>query len=187
MRICGGKARGILLKTLPLDQLRPATDMLRLSIFNSLGNDLSGLRFLDLFAGSGAYGLEAISRGASSGLFVELHAKLAKIIADNLMAVTKSAKADVSAFEVRQTDALRFAPSAESFDVVFCDPPYDMIEANFVALGALARQALKMQGLFLMEFPRELGLQAPAGFLLLKRLGGKDPRAPNIAVMQRIS
>ena len=71
MRITGGLARSIPLILPKGDAVRPATDALRQAVFSSLAARVAGARFLDLFAGSGAYGLEALSRGASSGVFVE--------------------------------------------------------------------------------------------------------------------
>ena len=70
MRICGGAARGITLRVPKGDLVRPATDGMRQSLFSSLGARVPDARVLDLFAGSGAYGLEAVSRGARAGMFV---------------------------------------------------------------------------------------------------------------------
>ena len=95
MRITGGLARSIQLKTLDLPELRPATDQIRQALFNSIEatvGPLEGLRFLDLFAGSGAYGLEAFSRGAAGGMFVERHPKLKVVLEQNLAAVAKYIK-----------------------------------------------------------------------------------------------
>src|SRR5258708_32993696 len=77
MRISGGIARGITLATPKGDATRPATDGMRQAVFSSLGASVVGARFLDLFAGSGAYGLEALSPGAASGVFVEQSPKAA--------------------------------------------------------------------------------------------------------------
>ena len=90
MRITGGQARGIPL-TLPKgDAVRPATDALRQAVFSSLAARVPGVRFLDLFAGSGAYGLEALSRGDSGAVFVEKDARTAGFIRGNIAAVCKS-------------------------------------------------------------------------------------------------
>src|SRR6186713_1475308 len=90
MRISGGGARGITLAVPKGDAVRPATDGMRQSVFSSLGARVTGARFLDLFAGSGGYGLEALSRGAAGGVFVEQNARTAGFIRDNLTAVCKS-------------------------------------------------------------------------------------------------
>lgn len=200
MRITGGAARSIQLKTLDLPQLRPATDQIRQAIFNSIGEYVVNARFLDLFAGSGAYGLEAFSRGASGGIFVEKDPKLKKIIEANLAAVAKSAQRHPNDCKIRSTDALKFSISkdieniknneniedSEKFDIVFCDPPYALIQENFLTLSQIAFTALKKQGLWLMEHPAGLNLPLPQGFQLLKTLGGKGFHTPNIAIYQKI-
>src|SRR3954462_8903224 len=104
MRISGGVARGIQLVTPKGDATRPATDGMRQGVFSSLGAAVVGARFLDLFAGSGAYGLEAISRGAAGGVFVEQNGKAAGCVRQNLVAVCKSAGREVRDYSVLQTD-----------------------------------------------------------------------------------
>src|SRR3954454_24471036 len=90
MRISGGAARGITLVTPKGDAVRPATDGMRQAVFSSLGARVAGARFLDLFAGSGAYGLEALSRGAIAGTFVEQNGKAVACLRQNIAAVCKS-------------------------------------------------------------------------------------------------
>lgn len=189
MRITGGIARSIQLKTLDLPELRPATDVMRQAIFNSLAASIPGCRFLDLFAGCGAVGLEAASRGAVSGVFVERHPKLAAIIKDNLMAVCKSmgiSPADREKnFHIHQADVFKFRSIGNSFDIIFCDPPYAIIEGNEKAMFDIAARALKPNGLFLWEHPAEVPLAASEGFALIKTLGGKGLRTPNVGVFRK--
>ena len=90
MRISGGGARGIPLRVPKGDAVRPATDALRQAIFSSLAQRVPGARFLDLFAGSGAYGLEALSRGAVGGVFVENNFQALGCLRQNVAAVCKS-------------------------------------------------------------------------------------------------
>jgi 16S rRNA (guanine966-N2)-methyltransferase len=90
MRIAGGLARGIVLKSVKNDRLRPPTGYLREAIFSSFGDCVVGSRFLDLFAGTGSYELEALSRGANSGVFVESNREVAVAIEENLAAVCRS-------------------------------------------------------------------------------------------------
>jgi 16S rRNA (guanine966-N2)-methyltransferase len=90
VRISGGRARGIPLVVPRGDAVRPATDGLRQAVFSSLAARVAGAHFWDLFAGSGAYGLEALSRGAVSGLFVEQDRRAAECLRKNLAAVTRS-------------------------------------------------------------------------------------------------
>ncbi|PWU06051.1 MAG: methyltransferase, partial [Verrucomicrobia bacterium] len=84
MKITGGLAKGIPIKSSTKSTLRPATDYLRQAIFSSLGNLVENASFLDLFAGTGAYGLEAWSRGASGGLFVEKDRLFIPILQSNI-------------------------------------------------------------------------------------------------------
>jgi 16S rRNA (guanine966-N2)-methyltransferase len=92
MRISGGKARGIPLRAAKAPELRPATEANRERLFSSLGQQIQNARVLDLFAGTGSYGLEALSRGAAEAYFVEKNRKITKDLKDNLSKVLKSAE-----------------------------------------------------------------------------------------------
>src|ERR1700754_1237317 len=120
IRIIGGEWKRTPLPVLDLDGLRPTPDRVRETLFNWLGQDLSGQRCLDMFAGSGALGFEAASRGAARVLMVERNARAA----GQLRAI--QAKLGALAVEVAEADALRLAASLApgSFDVVFRDPPF---------------------------------------------------------------
>src|SRR6266545_2185063 len=129
MRISGGAARGIPLVVPKGDAVRPATDGMRQAVFSSLGARVVDARFLDLFAGSGAYGLEALSRGAAGGVFVEQNAKAAACVRQNILAVCKSLGRGADDLFVIQTDA-RTVPLGDAShvpDLVFIDPPYEII------------------------------------------------------------
>jgi 16S rRNA (guanine(966)-N(2))-methyltransferase RsmD len=121
IRIIGGDWKRTPLPVLDLDGLRPTPDRVRETLFNWLGQRLDGLRCLDLFAGSGALGFEAASRGAARVLMVERHAKAAGQLRAN------QARLAPNTIEVAEADALRLAASLApaSFDVVFLDPPFD--------------------------------------------------------------
>lgn len=185
MRISGGQARGIPLIAPKGDAVRPATDGMRQAAFSSLGGYVTGARFLDLFAGSGAYGLEALSRGAAGGVFVEKNAKAAACLRRNLAAVCKSLGRDPAGVEVWQTDALTMPPTDPLPDLVFIDPPYDIIAdvapVLFARLGELL--AAKPQALVVFEMPGEIDL-TPPGWTLVKRLG-KGIRQPTVAFFTR--
>ena len=119
MRIVAGEYGGRRLHAPRGTRTRPTADRVREALFSMLG-DVSGARVLDLYAGSGALGIEALSRGAASAVFVERDARAAATITRNLDALGADA-------EVRRQDALRFlASGAGPFDLVFCDPPYDL-------------------------------------------------------------
>ena len=120
-RVIAGTARGIRLEA-PGPGTRPLADRVKQTLFAILEPDLPGARVLDLFAGSGAAGIEALSRGAASVTFVEHDAGATKVIASNLARTGLTGPADV----VRD-DALRWLRRADAgpFDVVVVDPPYD--------------------------------------------------------------
>ena len=122
MRVIAGSAGGLTLQA-PGKGTRPTMDRVRGAIFSSLGERVPDARVLDLYAGSGALGIEALSRGASSATFVEHHGPTAGLIRRNL----QTTRLDRQGASVQQMDAMRFlelyAPPG-SFDLVFADPPY---------------------------------------------------------------
>jgi 16S rRNA (guanine966-N2)-methyltransferase len=187
MRISGGKARGISLHVPKGDRVRPATDGMRQAVFSSLAAYLHGARFLDLFAGSGAYGLEALSRGATSGVFVEKNTKAVACLKQNVTAVCKSLGLPETTVTVLQRDALTVPQgvNGEVPDLVFVDPPYEVISAVAPALfGQLTEfLASKPDSFVVLEMPGELYF-APPGWTLLKRLG-KGARQPTVAIFRR--
>ena len=144
MRISGGVARGIPLVAPKGDAVRPATDGMRQAVFSSLGARVGKARFLDLFAGSGAYGLEALSRGAAGGVFVEQNAKAAACIRQNIVVVCKSLDRAVDDLVVVQADARRvpLGPGADVPDLVFIDPPYEIVADVAPALFARLSEVL---------------------------------------------
>jgi 16S rRNA (guanine966-N2)-methyltransferase len=187
MRISGGGARGIRLVAPKGDAVRPATDGMRQAVFSSLGAQIPGARFLDLFAGSGAYGLEALSRGASGGVFVEKNAKALACLRENIVAVSKSLGRSPTDVSCLQGDALTVPLGMAGIvpDLVFIDPPYELIAEIAPALFARLTEALtpKPDALVVFELPGELEL-APPGWTLLKRLG-KGARQPTVAFFRR--
>jgi 16S rRNA (guanine966-N2)-methyltransferase len=123
MRVIAGSAGGIRL-AVPKRGVRPTMDRVKAAIFSSLGDAVLSARVLDLFAGSGALGIEALSRGASSVVFIEEDRQSAEIIESNLAKTKLKGR-------VRQQDVfdfLRHASSAEMFDIIFADPPYEKTE-----------------------------------------------------------
>lgn len=183
MRITGGQARGIQL-TLPKgDAVRPATDAIRQAVFSSLAARIAGARFLDLFAGSGAYGLEALSRGAAGGVFVEKNARTADFIRQNIAAVCKSLGRVSADLQVVTADATTVMPGGAP-DLVFIDPPYEIIPELapklFVRLDELL--AGKPDALVVFEMPGELEL-FPPGWNCVKRLG-KGARQPTVGIFK---
>ncbi|MBY5970112.1 16S rRNA (guanine(966)-N(2))-methyltransferase RsmD [Halomonas denitrificans] len=120
LRIIGGDHRRRLLPVLDKPGLRPTPDRVRETLFNWLGGTLYGKRVLDLFAGTGALGLEALSRGARAATFVERDGQVAKAINDNLATLS------ISSAEVITQDTLTMLskPPEVPFDIAFIDPPF---------------------------------------------------------------
>jgi 16S rRNA (guanine966-N2)-methyltransferase len=119
-RIISGTARGIRLRPVPGDITRPITDRVKEAVFNIISSDIVDAMFLDLFGGTGSVGIEALSRGASSVTFIDLHSQAVNVIKENLMATHLDKKA-----QVHQMDAFRFltAPSSKKFDYIYIAPP----------------------------------------------------------------
>ncbi|HWA08187.1 MAG TPA: RsmD family RNA methyltransferase [Opitutaceae bacterium] len=187
MRISGGEARGIPLQVPKGDAVRPATDGMRQAVFSSIAGRLGGARFLDLFAGSGAYGLEALSRGAAGGVFVEKNPKAAGCLRHNLAAVCKSLGRGLENLEIRQADALT-APldvDGSAPALVFVDPPYEII--TDIAPRLFARLDLLLaaqpEALVVFEMPGEITLEPP-GWTCVKRLG-KGARQPTVGFFRK--
>jgi 16S rRNA (guanine966-N2)-methyltransferase len=188
MRISGGAARGIPLLAPKGDAVRPATDSMRQAVFSSLAARVPGARFLDLFAGSGAYGLEALSRGAQGGVFVEQNAQAATCLRTNLTAVCKSLRRGEEDLQVLIADAGTLPLGAGSApDLIFIDPPYDLIPVMAEPLFARLTAALAGQPdpLIVFEMPGGVDLQA-AGWSAVKRLG-KGFRQPSAVIYRRMS
>ena len=118
MRVITGSARGRKLKTPSGYDVRPTTDSVKEAIFNIIQSDIEGRRVLDLFAGTGQMGIEALSRGAESAVFVDNDAESLKIVKENLSICGFKATAV-------KTDALSYIENCGKFDVIFIDPPYD--------------------------------------------------------------
>jgi len=151
MRVIAGSAGGIRL-AVPKRGVRPTMDRVKAAIFSILGDAVIDARVLDLFAGSGALGIEALSRGASSVVFVEEDPRSVDIIEGNL-AKTKLAG------RVRQQDAfdfLRHSSTAETFQIIFADPPYEKTKhgerytEKLLTNEALPR-LLESSGVFVLE------------------------------------
>lgn len=142
-RIISGRA-GSLNLAVPATGTRPTSDRVREAVFSALDAriDFSGLRVLDLYAGSGALGLEAISRGASQATLVEKNKKAAEICRQNASLVLRNLAGNQVSIEVKTQSVKSFLESLSSespvWDLVFLDPPYDLTEAELSeALAAL--------------------------------------------------
>jgi 16S rRNA (guanine966-N2)-methyltransferase len=179
MRVVAGKSGGIPLKV-PKTELRPTMDMVKSAIFSSLGDQVVGARVLDLFAGSGALGIEALSRGAAWASFVEKDRRAAQVIEENL----EKTRLAGEPHEVRVSDAFSFLDrrgSPQGYNVIFADPPYagGSGERDFtpeLLASAGLRNALAAGGVFVLEF--RPGERLPLGnaweCVKQKRYGGTE-------------
>ena len=163
MRVITGTARGRRLKSLEGLETRPTADRVKEGIFNIIQFDLEGRRVLDLFAGTGQMGIEALSRGAASAVFIEQRRDAAGIVRDNLKTTDLSDKGRVVC-----GDALAFLNSTkEKFDIIFIDPPYAAkLWEN--ALDAISRfDILSNHGIIICESPmaQEMPEVAPPHYL----------------------
>ena len=160
VRIIGGLWRSRLIEFPDAADLRPTPDRVRETLFNWLGQDLSGMACLDLFAGSGALGFEALSRGAASVIMVESNPAVMRALRDNAQ------KLGATGLTVVRGDALEFARGARSrFDVVFVDPPYRL--GMQVAALAPLRGLLAAGGRVYVE--GDAAFEPPRGWAVFKR------------------
>lgn len=183
MRITGGLARGILLDCPPKDT-RPATDALREALYSSLGSGICGVRMLDLFAGTGAYGLEALSRGATWVTFIEKHKAAVRCLQSNLEKVCKSA--GISASQHAQVIAIDVFRSETYWnpvwDVILADPPYAQIDAFCAAFSATLHTHLtpNTASCLILEAPADREPPVFEGLELHKRLGKSKSQSPTL-------
>lgn len=134
MRIIAGSAKGRVLKSLKGRAMRPTMDRVRESVFGMLGERVRGARFLDLYAGAGTVGLEALSRGAEAATFIESHRPAGRVIEENARRCGFESRSRVIIADVGRGLAV-LRREGERFDLVFVDPPYGSGELG----GAMAR------------------------------------------------
>jgi 16S rRNA (guanine966-N2)-methyltransferase len=169
LKITSGVHRGRLIQSLPGSATRPTTERLRQAWLNSLQMSLPDSRILDLFSGSGAIGLDALSRGAQEVVFVEENPKAAKIILDNAKVLGLSGQVKVMAKKVEQ--ALPLLQSGPPFDFVFMDPPYSLGYDSKLLYEWPWQQLLVEGGRLCIEsaYRRKEGtLPAPAGLEIVR-------------------
>jgi 16S rRNA (guanine966-N2)-methyltransferase len=125
MRITGGQAKGRLLASLRGWNIRPTSDRVRQAVFNLIGQDVSGFKVLDLFAGTGCLGIEALSRGAARALFIDNSNQSIKIIKKNLVRCGYESLGSVLKRDLTRGLPRRHPLLKEQFDLIFLDPPYE--------------------------------------------------------------
>jgi 16S rRNA (guanine966-N2)-methyltransferase len=165
MRIIAGRHKGRRLKTPVWEGLRPTSDRLRETLFNILGGEVDGAHVLDGYAGTGAIGIEALSRGAARVVFVEQDPRAAALIAENLR---HCGIAEGCAIMRADIGRLRQPGGTRPFDVILLDPPYDGVD-----LGAAVGQAapwLSATGVLVLEHARRRVSPPSAGGLARMRV-----------------
>ena len=156
MRIIAGKARSLPLKTISGTDTRPTTDRIKETLFNMLNPYLYDCQFLDLFAGSGQIGLEAVSRGAAKAVFVENNRKAAACIEENI-AFTRFTE-ECTLMVCDAVTAIRRMAGRECFDLVFMDPPYGRNLEQDVLRALASSGAIHEDSLIVVEASLEADL-----------------------------
>jgi len=149
MRIITGRARGIKLDTLQGDNTRPTSERAKEAVFSMLQFDIEGRRVLDIFAGSGQMGLEAVSRGAASATFVDSSKQAVEIIKKNVEKTRLSDSCRVLC--AKAEDYIRTMRGREAFDIVFIDPPYALRLVAPVLSALLDAKMIKPTSIIVCE------------------------------------
>lgn len=161
MRIIAGKRKGMILKTIESDSTRPTKDMVREALFSILMNKIPDCTFLDVFAGSGAVGIEAISRGAEKAFFSDLNPQCVKIIKENIEKANFNEFAKVYNLDYK---VMLSKIKDEKFDVIFVDPPYNKGLGIDAILKVSEYNLLKDDGVIILEtdtneeVPEQIGI-----------------------------
>lgn len=169
MRILAGTRKGHKLRSPKAGRIRPTTARVRSSLFETLKQQVVASRFLDLCAGTGAVGIEALSRGAKEAVFVELHRSSVHMLRSNLLNAGCEARAAVLGADVLRA-LTRLARQKRAFDILFADPPYD---------GGLGQDVLCHLG-------EQSGLIAGGGLVIMQHFHKDDmPERAGVLVAER--
>ena len=154
IRITGGKYLSRKLLTPETDATKPTMDRVRAGVFSALQGDIQGSNVLDLFAGSGSYGFESLSRGAKEATFVENGPFALKALQSNVKTLGVESEIKIS-----PTDYLSFIHKcAEQFDIIFVDPPYKMFDYQEIVNNLLNNDLLTTDGIIVLESEDDLSI-----------------------------
>lgn len=169
MRVIAGKARRTQLKTIEGMETRPTTDRIKETLFNMISHGLCDCKFLDLFAGSGGIGIEALSRGAEKAVFVEKNPKAATCIRENLKLTKMESQGEVLVTDV--ISALRRLEGQHVFEYVFMDPPYNQLLEKQVLEYLAESDLLAEDALLIVEASLETDFSylEELGYTVVKR------------------
>ena len=153
IRITGGENRSRLLETPNTTLTKPTMDKVRAAVFNALGDSVKNAQVLDLFAGSGSYGFEALSRGAKVATFVDSSFEAIKAINKNASNLNREN------VEILNKDVLSFLQqNSQEFDIIFADPPYKLDVYETIVKTLIERNILASGGIIVLESEKELNI-----------------------------
>ena len=165
MRITGGQKKGRRLASLKGLDIRPSSDKVKESIFNIIGQDLTGCRILDLFAGTGGLGIEALSRGAVWALFIDRSPLCIKLIHRNLDLTGYGASGSVLRQDLTKGLPMKHPLMTDKFDIIFIDPPYGKGLIPPILKELSSGDLMNMEGLIITESYKGEILPSSCGFL----------------------
>ena len=178
MRVIAGEHRGRRLKA-PARGVRPTSDRVREALFARL-EPLSGMRVLDLYAGSGALGIEALSRGARSAVFVERSARTRAVLEQNIDQLQLGSRARILRGDAAVA-LTRLRAADECFDLVFVDPPYESDEVDRALPLLTGAGLLSEHALVVVEGPKRHSLEPPEGLSLVDEREYGDTRIARLS------
>ena len=188
MRIIAGKYRGRNLKSPPSLQVRPTSDRLRETLFNVIAPRIEGARFLDLCAGSGAVGIEALSRGASNATFVDKSRRMCALVEANLdLCRVPEEQTEVVQAEVADYFSRSLKQKAAPWDIVFFDPPYATDYLSVIELFGENNNGtlLAEDGLLVVEHHHKNSLPDAVGSIIRSRILKQGDSALSFFSMKR--
>ncbi|MBL7072530.1 MAG: 16S rRNA (guanine(966)-N(2))-methyltransferase RsmD [Candidatus Omnitrophica bacterium] len=174
MRIISGRYRGRKIARPEFVSVRPTKDRVREAVFNMVASSVRHSRVLDIFAGSGAYGLESISGGAKEAVFIEKDRNAAKVIGENIRLLGEEGSTRVIVKDMSAALEL-LGQNAEKFDLIFCDPPYKANMPKKTLIMVNQYDILNHSGLMVIEHHRDEGIPSFEGnvFICKQKTYGK--------------
>lgn len=167
MRVVAGAAKGRKLQTIEGFSTRPTTDRIKETLFNIIAFDLPECNFLDLFSGSGAIGIEALSRGATQAVFVDHNPQCQQVVQENLTHTKLDKQARVLGLEVPKA-LEQLSKEGAVFDIIFLDPPYESGLTEPALLQIVKGKLLKKDGYIIVERAAQIPLSFIPGLRVLR-------------------
>ena len=167
MRVIAGSARRISLATPKGDETRPTTDRIKETLFNIIQNDVIDCSFLDLFAGSGGIGIEALSRGAKRAVFVERSKDALACISQNIEKTHFSDRAAVIPYDFKRALG-RLGTEGNIFDIIFADPPYRAGYETKILAGLMDGKLIDENSLIILETSADRDIDFADGYEIVR-------------------